>query len=134
MSSRGWFVHGSNGAWNVVYCNVTALNVSYTYSSLRYTTNGAVPTDDDSARHIMTTMFQTSLTQVSDAVDGAGLLTSMSYEEAYSLQLSKQALARGAYLYAPRDVLSISKEQNIIGSRLQLIPLVIFVCATLLFA
>lgn len=81
----------------------------------------------------MTVMFNTFSTQVSDAVNGAGLLTNMSYEEAYSLELSKQALARGAYIYEPRDVLSISKELNIIGSRLQLIPLVVFVFATVVF-
>jgi len=83
---------------------------------------------------MMTSLFAVSSTQVSDAVDGAGLLTNMSYEEAYSLQLSKQALARGAVIYEPRNVLSISKELNIIGSRLQLIPLIIFVLATLIFA
>lgn len=133
MFYRGWFVHGSNGAWNVVYCNLTALEVTYTYTSKRYITNSAVPTDDDSTRHIMTVMFNTFSAQVSDAVNGAGLLTNMSYEEAYSLELSKQALARGAYIYEPRDVLSISKELNIIGSRLQLIPLVVFVFATVVF-
>lgn len=127
-------MHGSNGAWNVVYCNLTALIVSYSYTSSRFVANSIAPTDDNSTRHIMTVIFDAVSTQVSAAVDGAGLLTGVTYEEAYSLELSKQALARGAYIYESRDVESISKELNIIGSRLQLIPLVIFVLATLLFA
>ena len=101
---------------------------------MRYITNNAIATDVNSTRHIITSFFSGASTLVSDAVNGAGLLTNMSYEQAYGLELSKQTLARGAYIYEPRDVLSISKELNVIGSKLQLIPLVIFVVATFIFA
>lgn len=134
LTGRGWFVHGKNGAWNVVLCNVTVLDVSYTYSSSQYITNTAVSTSIETARYVVTAMFFSSSTLISDAVDGAGLQTKMPYEEAYSLELSRQTLARGAYIYAPSDVLSILRELNIIGTELQLIPLVIFVVAMLLFS
>ena len=134
LSGRGWFVHGKSGAWNVVLCNVTVLDVSYTYSSSQYITNTAVSTSIETARYVVTAMFYSSSTLVSDAVDGAGLQTKTPYEEAYSLELSRQSLARGAYIYAPSDALSILRELNIIGTELQLIPLVIFVAAMLLFS
>lgn len=131
---RGWFVHGSNGAWNVVFCNVTALDVLYTYASSRYIVYTSVPTSTISAQHIMTVGFMQPTTAVSYAVDGAGLQENTTFEEAYSLELSRQTLARGAYMYEPKPVLGINNELVVIGTRLQIIPLVLFVAATLIFS
>ena len=131
---RGWFVHGSNGAWNVVFCNVTALEVTYTYSSSRYIVDKSVPTSTLSAQHVMTVGFMDPTFAVSYAVDGAGLQENTTFEEAYSLELSRQTLARGAYMYEAIPVLGINNELIVIGTRLQIIPLMLFVLATLIFS
>jgi len=127
-------VHGSNGAWNVVFCNVTALDVVYTYASSRYIVSKSVPTSTISAQHIMTVGFMDQTNAVSYAVDGAGLQDNTTFEETYSLELSRQTLARGAYMYEAKPVLGINKELIVIGTRLQIIPLVLFVAATLIFS
>ena len=73
-------------------------------------------------------------TVVSVAIDGAGLQSNTTYEEAYSLELSRQMLARAAFIYEPANVLQIQSENNVNGSILQIIPLAIFLGALLAFA
>jgi hypothetical protein len=73
-------------------------------------------------------------TVVSDAVDGAGLGSNTTYEEAYSLELSRQMLARAAFIYIPANVLQIQSDNNVNGSIIQIIPLAIFLGALLVFA
>lgn len=73
-------------------------------------------------------------TVISDAVDGAGLQTNTTYEQAYALELSRQMLARGAYIYQPANVELIANEKVVNGSNLQVIPLVLFNAALLVFA
>jgi hypothetical protein len=73
-------------------------------------------------------------TVISATVDGAGLKPDTTYEEAYSLELSRQMLARAAFIYEPTDVLQIQSENDVNGSILQIIPLAFFLSALLLFA
>ncbi|KDR68207.1 hypothetical protein GALMADRAFT_272694 [Galerina marginata CBS 339.88] len=135
IPNSGWFVHGNNGAWNVVFCNVTALEVTYKYESLRYITVSSSPQPLTTARYIMSAGFErSSTTVISSAVAGAGLQSNTTFEEAYSLELSRQMLARAAFIYEPKNVLRIQYENNVNGSKLQLIPLVLFVGALLVFA
>ncbi|PPQ66040.1 hypothetical protein CVT26_010796 [Gymnopilus dilepis] len=131
-----WFVHGNNGAWNVVYCNVTTLQVNYTYASSRFRLRSSTPTSVFAAQRIMGGGLRSSSgdTVISDAVDGAGLQTNTTYEQAYALELSRQMLARGAYIYQPANVELIANEKVVNGSNLQVIPLVLFNAALLVFA
>jgi hypothetical protein len=73
-------------------------------------------------------------TVISATVDGAGLQSNTTYEEAYSLELSRQMLARAAFIYEPANVLQIQSENNVNGSTLQIIPLAVFLGALLVFA
>lgn len=73
-------------------------------------------------------------TIISAVVDGAGLQTNTTYEQAYALELSRQTLARGAYIYEPVDVEQIANESLVNGSDLQIIPLVLFNAALVVFA
>ncbi|KAF8955570.1 hypothetical protein BDZ97DRAFT_280215 [Flammula alnicola] len=127
-TNTGWFVHGNSGAWNVVVCNVSTLDVVYTYASSRYFHYSSSLTDVNSTQHIMTIGFSyyTGSNFVSTAVDGAGLNSNGTYEDAYALELSRQMLARGAQLYETTNTLGVEYEYNVIGTRLQLIPLVLF--------
>ncbi|KAF8898218.1 hypothetical protein CPB84DRAFT_1780608 [Gymnopilus junonius] len=134
--NTGWFVHGNNGAWNVVYCNVTALQVTYTYASSRFLFRSSTPASLFAAQRMMSggLVNIAGNTVISAAVDGAGLQTSTTYEQAYALELSRQMLARGAYIYEPVDVEQIASENLVNGSDLQVIPLVLFIAALIVFA
>ncbi|KAF8955571.1 hypothetical protein BDZ97DRAFT_1926616 [Flammula alnicola] len=125
-NNTGWFIHGNQGSWNVVFCNVTTLDVVYTYASSRYFHYSSSLTDVNSTQHIMTIGLSAATTAISYAVDGAGITSNVTYEDTYALELSRQMLARGAKVYETTDALGVEYEYNIIGTRLQLIPLVLF--------
>lgn len=131
----GWFFHGESGAWNVVFCNVTLLDVTYTYRSSRYIVNSASPKSVADTRTIMSVPFINLGTPVvSLAVDGSGLDANPTYEQAYSWELSRQLIGPAAYIYGSSNVLGVQSEIDLNGSELQLIPLLLFVGALLVFA
>ena len=93
--------------------------------------------DVDSTKYMTSVMFSSMtdiLYSVSDAVEGAGLQENRTYVEAYGFALSRQVLARGADIYEARDVIDVAKEQSVIGTKLQIIPLIIFAAAMVLFS
>jgi len=128
----GWFFHGESGIWNVVFCNVTLLDVVYTYQSSRYITNSVSPKSLTDTRAIMS-VGGLGTNVVSLAVDGSGIDGNPTYEQAYSWELSRQLLGPAAYIYAPTNVLNIHSEIDLNGSKLQLIPLVLFIGALSVF-
>ena len=116
---------------------MTALELTYTYAASRFVVGSATLMDVDSTKYMTSVMFSSMtdiLYSVSDAVEGAGLQENRSYVEAYGLALSRQVLARGADIYEARDVIGVAKEQSVIGTKLQIIPLIIFVAAMVLFS
>ncbi|KAH9474521.1 hypothetical protein JR316_0012982 [Psilocybe cubensis] len=134
IPSKGWFAHGNNGAWNVIFCNVTALDITYTYTSTRFLQQSTSPISVSDTRYMMIAGFYNGETLISTAVNGAGLEASTTYEQAYSNELSRQMLARGAIIYQPKDVIRIESENTAVGSNLQVIPLALFIAALLLFS
>ncbi|KIK03994.1 hypothetical protein K443DRAFT_676313 [Laccaria amethystina LaAM-08-1] len=133
VPNSGWFIHGSNGAWNVVFCDVTALDVQYVYSSSRFIVRESTPLSADSARHVMTLGIEGGSVMVSQQVDGAGLQTNMTYEQAYGLELSRQAIARGAFVYESTGVSTIQRELETIGTSINLVPLALLLGGMLVF-
>ena len=133
LTNSGWFIHGSNGAWNVVFCDVTALDVQYVYSSSQFIIRESTPLSADSARLVMTLGIEGGSVRVSQQVDGAGLQTKMTYEEAYGLELSRQAIARGAFVYESTGVSAIQRELEIIGTCIDLVPLALLLGGMLVF-
>ncbi|PPQ81383.1 hypothetical protein CVT25_015904 [Psilocybe cyanescens] len=133
VGNTGWFVHGNMGACNVVFCNLTALDVTYTYASSRFILQSATPKSVDEAQHMMAAGFDGQTSAISQAVDGAGLDVNTTYEQAYSVELSLQMLARGAFLYEPTDVIRIQSDNNIVRSNSQAPP-ALFIAALLIFA
>jgi hypothetical protein len=73
-------------------------------------------------------------TVVSSAVEGSGLDANPTYEQAYSWELSRHLLGGAAFFYESTNVLSIQSEINLNGSKLQLIPLALFMGALLVLA
>lgn len=118
----------------MVICNITALDVIYTYASSRFLLQSATPLSVADTRYMMVAGFYNTRTLISTAVNGAGLEVSTTYEQAYSNELSRQMLARGAIIYEPRDVIKIQYENTIVGSDLRVIPLALFITALFLFS
>ena len=97
--------------------------------------NSASPKSVADTRTIMSATFLgLGTTVVSLAVDGSGLDANPTYEQVYSWELSRQLLGPAAYIYGSTNVLNIQSEIDLNGSKLQLIPLVLFVGALLVFA
>jgi hypothetical protein len=68
------------------------------------------------------------------AVEGSGIDADPTYEQTYSWELSRQMLGPAAYIYGSTNVLQIQSEIDLIGSKLELIPLVLFMGALSFFA
>ncbi|KDR67245.1 hypothetical protein GALMADRAFT_283600 [Galerina marginata CBS 339.88] len=135
IPNTGWFLHGESGGWNVVYCNITALDVTYNYQSSRYIVQSSTPASVAVTRAIASAAFLDEYTSaVSNAVNGAGLQQGTTYEEAYSLELSRRVIGPSAFIYKPTNVLEIHSQHGVTGSRLELAPLIIFIGTLLVFA
>lgn len=81
----------------------------------------------------MTLGIEGGSVMVSQQVDGAGLQTNMTYEEAYGLELSRQAIARGAFVYESTGVSAIQRELETIGTNIDLVPLALLLGGMLVF-
>ncbi|KAF8994379.1 hypothetical protein BDQ17DRAFT_1431041 [Cyathus striatus] len=82
VGSSGWFIHGNQGAWNIIYCDVAAVDVAYAYksSTSEFTIMTSTPSSLLDTRAIITYEFQIydSSDPVATVVDGVDLQT---YEE-----------------------------------------------------
>ncbi|TFK36555.1 hypothetical protein BDQ12DRAFT_725021 [Crucibulum laeve] len=80
--NTGWFIHGNNGAWSVVYYSVSTLNVIYRHAFPdTFTVVQSSPTDLETAHYIVTAGLVTDLNTN---------VTEDAYEEAYSPELGRQ--------------------------------------------
>lgn len=70
---------------------------------------------------------------VPERVDGAGL-HSGSYADAYALELSRELLAFSSMIYEPAAVLGIQNAKQVVGSKVQIGALSLYVFAVLLYA
>jgi hypothetical protein len=122
---RGWFIHGNAGAWNVVYCNMTAVDVVYTYEDSRYQVHDSSPTSLQYARYIAAVGLPTALDLTETTVDG---VPPSEWEEAYGLELSRRVLGHSAWLlYEPQNATEVNWQFVTIGSELNIAPLIILV-------
>jgi len=65
-------------------------------------------------------------------IEGAGLYTG-NYADAYALELSRELAAFSAYIYAPVQVQTIYTYEQQIGSRIQIVPFVLYLAANFIF-
>jgi hypothetical protein len=118
----GWFVHASAGAYNVVYCNVTALDVIYTYTADRFITRSSSPVPAQDARYIISGGYLEGMEIIKTLVEGVGTKAGESYEAAFGLELTRRFLGLGAIIYQPTEATDVSQELTAIGSKFDLIP------------
>jgi len=70
---------------------------------------------------------------IPDRVEGAGLYSG-NYADSYALELSRQLVAFSASIYEPSLVQSANDYDQMLGSRLEIIPLVLYLVAIFLFS
>ena len=74
------------------------------------------------------------LSWVPDRVDGVGWQGAGNYLDSFALEMSRELAAFTAMLWQTEQVLSIEDVAQVIGSRVQIAPLALYVGAALLYA
>ncbi|KAG9011455.1 hypothetical protein FRB94_008286 [Tulasnella sp. JGI-2019a] len=145
IGDSGFFQEGRNGAWNILYCNVSIRDVTYDYTPpFSSATNSAGEgtykmTSWTNASPRVTSLLAAYVDspwlQISQRVEGAGYLgQSMTYVDAYAQELSRELVAFSASIWEPSQVLSVQNVEQKLGSRVQIIPLALYVSAVLLYS
>lgn len=144
---RGFYSQGLIGAWNVLYCNISIREVQYRYANPSSSSSSSSPGDGaytieswNLAPLHLTSLMATYIDSpymskyVPERVEGAGLSSSsISYEDAFALELSRELVAFSSSIWAPSSVLDIQSRNESLGSRIQLVPLTLYVSAVLLY-
>ncbi|KAF7982208.1 hypothetical protein HWV62_29392 [Athelia sp. TMB] len=146
VGDTGFYLHGDLGGWNVVYCNVTTVNIQYEYTP----PSSTAPSSQGGTYTTITTNLAPApripmlvatgldngpiLSWVPDRVDGVGWQGAGNYLESFALEMSRELMAFTAMLWQPEQVLSIQDVAGVIGSRVQIAPLALYVGAVLLYA
>lgn len=133
----------STSAWNLLYCDLTVRNVRYSYSSTLLpdakpgTTEFKTISLEDA--DVATTKLLAAVTNINyisqnirSAIDGVGL-QSGNFVDAYSLELSREWMAFGAWFWEPAQVSNIQGLKAVSGSTLQLLPLALYLGTTMMF-
>ncbi|KAJ7024674.1 hypothetical protein C8F04DRAFT_1131042 [Mycena alexandri] len=121
VDDTGFFIHGNQGAYNVLVCDVNSLNVTYRYFNGSYTMLASTASDVAQGQRV-SDGSQAAVSYAPMAINGAGLLSG-SYNGSFANQLSLVALSMTSYVMEPADALDIQSIEATIGSRLPLAPL-----------
>jgi hypothetical protein len=141
-AGNGFWNDDSNPAINILYCNVTIRNVVYNYTAPFSTSGDGTYTivSWTPASPRMTSLLAVYAipnypgTYVQQRVEGAGYLGhGLPYNEAYAQELNRELMAFPASIYEPAKVLSIANATHKLGSRIQIVPFVLYVAAVLLY-
>lgn len=133
-NSTGFFTHGDAGAWNVLLCNVSIVNATYSYSNGSYKTlNTEIVTDVNMTKRVGAYMWTNYIqTGVSNAVEGTGLVSG-DYTATFSLELGRRLLALTASIYERTDSLEVSLLIPTVGARLELAPLLLLFATLVIY-
>ena len=108
--------------------------MAYTYTGSQYILDQASPASVQDTQYIVAIGFELSpVDTVKSNVEGAGIQTATTYEEAFSLELSRRILGLGATLYIQNEATEVHSEVATVGSELNLIPFTILLACMTLF-
>jgi hypothetical protein len=147
VGQTGFYLQGGQDLGNnILLCNVSVRNVKYTYTSSSAATSTSSEEDGafqtiswvdapvENARVIVSTVDLGYMAQYIPArVEGAGLYSG-SYPDAYALELSRELMAFSAFIYQPSQVTAVANYQEELGTRLQIIPLILFLIVIFTFS
>ncbi|KAG8932298.1 hypothetical protein FRC00_000072 [Tulasnella sp. 408] len=140
VNNTGFFRHGRTGAWNVVYCNSTVNDVKYRYIPASSGTGGSYQTISSTVSSVrMATLISIGLDMgairynLLPRIDGAGLRGG-SYTTAFAQELSRELMAFSSALYEPIPVTAIAETSVVLGSRVHLVPLGLYLASAAIYA
>ncbi|KIO22307.1 hypothetical protein M407DRAFT_216733 [Tulasnella calospora MUT 4182] len=140
VNNTGFFRHGRTGAWNVLYCNSTVNDVKYRYIPASSGTGGSYQTISLTVSSVrMASLVSIGLDMGSiqwnlpSRIEGAGLRGG-SYTTAFAQELSRELIGLSAALYEPIPVTAIAETSVVLGSRVQLVPLGLYLASVVIYA
>ncbi|KAJ7442342.1 hypothetical protein B0H11DRAFT_2292081 [Mycena galericulata] len=131
VGNTGFFLHGNQGGYNIITCEMKSLNVTYHYFNGSYSMVSSSPSDLAQGQRISDGSW-VGLHNVATAIDGAGLYSG-SYTDAFAARLSLVTLATTVYVVEPAEVLETQYTQTYIGSRLPLAPFLLLIIITFVY-
>ncbi|KAG8913760.1 hypothetical protein FRC01_004396 [Tulasnella sp. 417] len=140
VNNTGFFKHSRTGAWNVLYCNNTVNDVKYRYVPASNNVEGSyqiISSDPSTVRMASLISIGVDMAalwrNVPSRTDGAGLRGG-SYTTAFAQELSRQLIGLSAALYEPIPVTAIAETSVVLGSRVHLIPLGLYLASVVIYA
>ncbi|KAG8907625.1 hypothetical protein FRC01_007615 [Tulasnella sp. 417] len=140
VNNTGFFRHGRTGAWNVLYCNSTINDVKHLYEPASNGVGGSyqiISSDISSSRmaYLVAIGFDMGVIRkhLPSRIEGAGLRGG-SYTTAFAQELSRELMGLTAAMYEPIPVTAIQRTSVVLGSRVQLIPLGLYLGSVLIYA
>lgn len=120
----------------MLYCNVSVRHVTYQYTSTNSTFQtiawSLTPTEE--ARLLAVYVDQSGYldTRLPPRIEGSGLRNgSLPYTVAFELEASRQLMSYAASIYGTGAVESIQATRETIGSRIRIVPLILYVVSAL---
>ncbi|KIO22309.1 hypothetical protein M407DRAFT_28182 [Tulasnella calospora MUT 4182] len=140
VNNTGFFRHGRTGAWNVLYCNSTINDVKHLYKPASNGVGGSyqiISSNVSTSRMAYLVAIGTHMGVIQknlpSRIEGAGLRGG-SYTTAFAQELSRELMGLSAALYEPIPVTAIAGTSVVLGSRVQLIPLGLYLASVVIYA
>ncbi|KAG8907626.1 hypothetical protein FRC01_007616 [Tulasnella sp. 417] len=140
VNNTGFFRHSRTGAWNVLYCNSTVNDVKYRYIPASSGTGGSYQTISSTVSSVrMATLVSIGMDMgvirniLPSRIEGAGLRGG-SYTTAFAQELSRELMGLSAALYEPIPVTAIAETSVVLGSRVHLVPLGLYLASVVIYA
>ncbi|KAG8932300.1 hypothetical protein FRC00_000074, partial [Tulasnella sp. 408] len=140
VNNTGFFKHDRTGAWNVLYCNSTVNDVNYRYKPALNGVGGSyqiISSTMSSSRMSYLVAIGTHMGVMRkilpSRIEGAGLRGG-SYTITFAQELSRELIGLTAAMYEPIPVTAIKRTSVVLGSRIQLVPLALYLAAVVIYA
>lgn len=143
------FFYGFENAYNLLYCNVSVRDIHYRYTTsiatdsssgdLSSLSSGTFETRTSGDASLRTTMLLASMLDSNSMSTNMWLATedigpqAGPFTDIYALQLSKQLIGLSAALYEPFPAVAVSSLKPAIGSRIQVVPLILTLSVACLY-
>lgn len=143
---RGFFQYSPTSdlpavGWNLLNCNITFHDIDYEYSDdtgmgVGTFTTKAYSDSSPQTRQLLLALASTNMADIAYNIDlfidGSGIATG-SYADSYAIELSREFMAFGASAFIPSQVESIHILKRVVGSRIELIPMVLYLAIIVVF-
>ncbi|KAK7046432.1 hypothetical protein R3P38DRAFT_2507671 [Favolaschia claudopus] len=131
VGDTGFFLHGNQGGYNILTCELQGVEVTYHYFNGTYTQWASVPSDLDQAQRL-SDGSRAGLRYVADTVEGVGLFSG-NYADAFAKRLALVTLSTTAYVMGQVEAISVENTTSHIGSRMPIVPFLLLFIFTAVY-